>query len=130
EEKLGTLLWIFAVMAIVVGCLGLFALAALSAEEKTKEIGIRKAVGAKAMQIMTLLSGNILSLVIIAAVIAIPVAWLTMSKWLEKFSYRTTIEWWIFLLSVLLIAAIALFTISFQTIRVSLMKPVKALRTE
>jgi putative ABC transport system permease protein len=130
EEKLGTLLWIFAVMAIVVGCLGLFALAALSAEEKTKEIGIRKAVGAKAMQIMTLLSGNILSLVIIAAVIAIPVAWLTMTNWLEKFSYRTTIEWWIFLLSVLLIAAIALFTISFQTIRVSLMKPVKALRTE
>lgn len=130
EEKLSSLLWIFAVMAIVVGCLGLFALAALSAEERTKEIGIRKAMGAKAFQIMALLSGNFLILVIIAAVIAIPIAWLIMSNWLQNFSYRTTIEWWIFLLSVLLTASIALITISFQTIRVALTKPIKALRTE
>jgi putative ABC transport system permease protein len=130
EEKLSSLLWIFAAMAIVVGCLGLFALAVLSAEERTKEIGIRKALGAKAMQIVTLLSGNFLALVMIAAVIAIPVAWLTMSNWLQNFSYRTTIEWWIFLLSVLLTALIALVTISFQTIRVSFTKPVKALRSE
>jgi putative ABC transport system permease protein len=130
EEKLSSLLWIFAAMAIVVGCLGLFALAALSAEERTKEIGIRKALGAKVMQILILLSGNFLTLVIIAAVIAIPVAWLTMSDWLQNFPYRITIEWWVFLISVLLTASIALVTISFQTIRVSMMKPVKALRTE
>lgn len=130
EEKLSSLLSIFAAMAIIVGCLGLFALAALSAEERTKEIGIRKVVGAKAFQILVLLSKNFLSLVIIASVIAIPIAWLTMSGWLQNFSYRITIEWWIFLLSVVLTASIALVTISFQTIRISLMKPVKALRTE
>jgi putative ABC transport system permease protein len=130
EEKLSILLWIFAAMAIVVGCLGLFALAALSAEERTKEIGIRKALGAKAMQIMTLLSGNFLKLVLIAAIIAIPIAWLTMSNWLQNFSYRTTIEWWIFLLAVLLTASIALVTVSFQTIKVSFTRPVKSLRMD
>jgi putative ABC transport system permease protein len=130
EEKLSSLLWIFAVMAIVVGCMGLFALAALSAEERTKEIGIRKAMGAKAMQIMALLSGNFLILITIASVIAVPIAWLTMSNWLQNFSYRTTIEWWIFLLALLITASIALITISFQTLRVALMKPVRALRTD
>lgn len=130
EQKLSSLLWFFSVMAIVVGCIGLFALAALSAEERTKEIGIRKVLGASAFQIMGLLSKNYLSLVLIASVIAIPIAWLAMNKWLEDYAYRSPIEWWVFLLALLLTASIALITISFQTIKAAIMNPVKALRTE
>lgn len=130
EEKLSQLLWYFAIMAIIIGCLGLFALAALSAEERTKEIGIRKAMGANALQIMTLLSKNFLILVLLASAIAIPIAWISMSKWLEGFAYRINIEWWVFLLALVVTVLIALITTSFQTIRVAKMKPVKALRTE
>lgn len=130
EEKLGSLLWFFSIMAIVVGCMGLFALAALSAEEKTKEIGIRKVLGASVFQIMGLLSKSFLSLVLLACVIAVPVAWLAINKWLEDYAYRSPIEWWVFLLALLLTASVALLTISYQTIKAAVMNPVKALRTE
>ena len=130
EEKLSSLLWLFSIMAIVVGCMGLFALAALSAEERTKEIGIRKVLGASALQIMGLLSKSFLALVLLACVIALPVAWLAMNKWLEDYAYRSPIEWWVFLLALLLTACISLITISYQTIKAAVMNPVKALRTE
>ncbi|HKZ66239.1 MAG TPA: ABC transporter permease [Chitinophagaceae bacterium] len=130
EERLSSLLWIFAIMAIIVGCMGLFALAAFSAEQRTKEIGIRKVLGASALSIMGLLSKNFLGLVLLASVIAIPVAWLAMNKWLEDFAYRTAIEWWIFLLALIIAGLIALLTISFQAIKAAVKNPVKALRTE
>ncbi|MGE5317576.1 MAG: ABC transporter permease [Chloroflexota bacterium] len=130
EEKMGTLLWLFTIMAIMVGCMGLFALAALSAEERTKEIGIRKVLGAGIIQIMNLLSKSFMKLIVIASLIAMPLAWLAMNRWLEEFPYRVSIEWWIFVATFLLTAFIALVTISLQIIKVALMKPVKALRTE
>lgn len=130
EQKLSTLLWIFAITALVIGCMGLFALAALSAEERTREIGIRKVLGAGSFQIISLLSKNFLKLVIIAAVIAMPVAWFAMDRWLQNFPYRINIEWWVFLLALFLSVAIALITITMQTMRVAMMKPVMAIRTE
>jgi putative ABC transport system permease protein len=130
EVKLSKLLWYFSIMAILIGCMGLFALAALSAEERTKEIGIRKAMGAKSLQILTLLSKNFLILVLIASAIAIPVAWIAMNFWLEDFAYRIDIEWWVFAVALIATIAIAMITTSFQTLKVSKMKPVKALRTE
>lgn len=130
EQKLSTLLWIFAITALVIGCMGLFALAALNAEERTKEIGIRKVLGAGSFQIISLLSRNFMKLVIIAAAIAMPVAWFAMEKWLQNFPYRISIEWWVFVLALLVAVAIALITITLQTTRVAMMKPVKAIRTE
>lgn len=130
EEKMGTLLWLFAIMAVVVGCMGLFALAALSAEERTKEIGIRKVMGAGILQIMNLLSKSFMKLIVIASVIAMPIAWLAMNRWLEDFPYRIKIDWCIFVATFLLTALIALITICLQIVRVAMMKPVKALRTE
>ncbi len=96
EDKLSTLLWVFTIMAIVVGCMGLFGLAAFSAEQRTKEIGIRKVLGASIMSIVTMLSRNFLKPVLIASVIAFPIAWYLMNKWLEDFPYRVNISWWVF----------------------------------
>jgi putative ABC transport system permease protein len=130
EEKLGTLLWIFTLMAIVVGCMGLFALAALSAGQRTKEIGIRKVLGASVFSIIALLSKNFLLLVAIAALIAFPVAWWTMNNWLNDFPYRISFSWWIFPVAGLLALIIALATICFQAIKAAMANPVKSLRTE
>src|SRR5258705_12929082 len=96
KEKLPSLLWIFTMMAIFVGCMGLFALAAFSAEQRRKEIGIRKVLGATVFNIMGLLSKSFLALVLIATVIAFPIAWWAMNKWLEDFPYRINISWWVF----------------------------------
>jgi putative ABC transport system permease protein len=130
EEKLSSLLWIFAVMAIVVGCMGLFALAALSAEQRTKEIGIRKVLGANVFNIVGLLSKNFLLLVLIASIIAFPIAWWAMNKWLQDFPYRITITWWVFAIATLAALIIALITVSFQAVKTALTDPVKNLRTE
>jgi putative ABC transport system permease protein len=130
EEKLGSLLWIFTILAIIVGCLGLFGLAAFSAEQRTKEIGIRKVLGASVFNIVGLLSKNFLKLVLIASVIAFPIAWWAMNNWLEDFPYRVTISWWVFGIAVIVAVGIALITVSFQAIKAAVVNPVKSLRTE
>ena len=130
EEKLSDLLWIFTIMAIVVGCMGLFGLAAFSAEMRTKEIGIRKVLGANVFNIVALLSKNFLVLVTISSIVAFPIAWWAMNNWLEDFPYRVTISWWIFGIAIIAALAIALFTVSFQSIKAALANPVKSLRAE
>jgi putative ABC transport system permease protein len=130
EEKLASLLWIFTIMAIVVGCMGLFGLVAFSAEQRVKEIGIRKVLGASMLNIVGLLSKNFLKLVLIASTIAFPVAWLAMNSWLENFPYRVNISWWIFGIAVLASVGIALITISFHAIKAAIANPVTSLRTE
>ncbi|HEX6181737.1 MAG TPA: ABC transporter permease [Chitinophagaceae bacterium] len=130
EGKLASLLWIFTAMAIVVGCLGLFGLAAFAAEQRTKEIGIRKVLGASVLNIMGLLSKNFVVMVLIASLIAFPVAWWTMNRWLDDFPYRVNIGWWVFAVAVVAALLVALITVSFQSIKAATTNPVKSLRTE
>ena len=130
EEKLSDLLWIFTLMAIFIGCMGLFGLAAFSAEQRTKEIGIRKVLGANVLNIISLLSKNFLVLVLIAAVIAFPIAWWAMNNWLDDFPYRVSISWWIFGIAIIAVLLIAFITVSFQSIKAATSNPVKSLRTE
>jgi putative ABC transport system permease protein len=130
EEKLGSLLWAFTIMAIVIGCMGLFALAALSAEQRVKEIGIRKVLGAGILNIVGLLSRNFLLLVLLASIIAFPIAWWAMNNWLDDFPYRITISIGVFLIATLAALAIAFITVSFQAIKAALANPVKSLRAE
>lgn len=130
EEKLSELLWIFTLMAIFIGCMGLFGLAAFSAEQRTKEIGIRKVLGANVFNIVGLLSKNFLLLVLISALIAFPVAWWAMNNWLKDFPYRVNISWWIFGIAIVAALLIAFITVSFQSIRAATANPVKSLRAE
>jgi putative ABC transport system permease protein len=130
EEKLASLLWIFTLMAIFVGCMGLFGLAAFSAEQRTKEIGIRKVLGANVFNIMGLLSKRFVILVLVASLIAFPVAWWAMNKWLQDFPYRIAISWWMFAIAAVAALVIALITVSFQSIKAAIANPVKSLRTE
>jgi putative ABC transport system permease protein len=117
-------------LAIFIGCLGLFGLAMFSVEQKTKEIGIRKVLGASVSQIVTLLSKDFLRLVLLAFVIATPLAWYVMNKWLQDFAYRIDLQWWFFALAGSSALLIALLTVSFQAIKAALANPVKSLRTE
>lgn len=130
EEKLSDLLWIFTVMAIFIGCMGLFGLAAFSAEQRTKEIGIRKVLGANVVNIMTLLSKSFLLLVLISSIIAFPIAWWAMNNWLKDFPYRVDISWWIFGIAIVAALLIAFITVSFQSVKAAVANPVKSLRTE
>jgi len=126
-EKLG---YIFALLTIFIACLGLFGLAAFSAQQRTKEIGIRKVLGASVIGITQLLSKDFLKLVLIGLVIATPIAWWVMTKWLEGFAYRIDISWWIFTLAGLAALLIALLTVSWQAIRAAMANPVESLRDE
>lgn len=130
EEKLSELLWIFTVMAIIVGCMGLFGLASFSAEQRVKEIGIRKVLGASSTNIVALLSKNFIFLVVVALLIASPIAWWAMSRWLKDFPYRVHIEWWMFALAGSAALLIALLTVGFQSIKAALANPIKSLRKE
>jgi putative ABC transport system permease protein len=130
EDKLSSLLWIFTVMAIFVGCLGLFGLAAFSAEQRKKELGIRKVLGASVMAIVTMLSKSFLKPVLIASLIAFPVAWYVMNKWLQEFPYRVNISWWVFAIAGIAALAIAFITVSYQAIKAAISNPIKSLRTE
>jgi putative ABC transport system permease protein len=130
EQKQGGIFTVFASIAIFIACLGLFGLSAFAITQRIKEIGIRKVLGADVSTIVMLLSKDFLKLVVIAAIVAFPVAWYAMNNWLQDFAYRTTIPWWIFLLAGIVAAAVALFTISFQAIKAALANPVKSLRTE
>ena len=120
----------FAFLAIFISCLGLFGLVTFTAEQKTKEIGIRKVLGASVTGIVRMLSKDFLKLVLIAAVIAFPVAWWAMHKWLNDFAYRVDIGWWVFVVAGIAALLIALLTISFQSIKAAIANPVKSLRTE
>jgi putative ABC transport system permease protein len=130
EITLSQIINSFTIMAIVISCLGLFGLAAFSAEQRQKEIGIRKVLGASVTGIVGLLSKDFLKLVVVAMLIATPLAWYGMHKWLQDFAYKVDISWWMFLLAGFMAVCIALFTISFQAVRAALMNPVKSLKTE
>ncbi len=130
EQQTGWVLGLFAGLTIFVSCLGLFGLAIFTAQQRTKEIGVRKVLGASMGSIVTLLSKDFLKLVLIAIIIASPIAWYTMNKWLQDFAYKIDIAWWVFALAGLLAVGIALLTVSFQSIRAALMNPVKSLRSE
>jgi predicted permease len=130
EMLIGKLSRVFASLAIVISCLGLFGLAAYTAERRTREIGIRKVLGASVSGITGLLSKDFLRLVLVSGIIAFPLAWWAMHKWLQNYAYRIEISWWVFLLAGSLAVLIALLTISSQAIRAALTSPVKNLRTE
>lgn len=121
---------VFAALAVIISCLGLFGLAAYTAESRIKEIGIRKVLGASVSRITSLLSFDFIKLVSISALIAFPIAWWTMHNWLQKYPYRIEISWWIFAFAGLLAIIIAVFTISFQAIKAAVSNPVKSLRSE
>jgi putative ABC transport system permease protein len=130
EQQMGLLYRVFAGLTIFIACLGLFGLAAFTAEQRTKEIGVRKVLGASVASIVALLSKDFLKLVLVAIVIASPLAWFAMNRWLQDFAYKIDIEWWVFGLAGLLAVGIALLTVSFQSIKAALMNPVKSLRSE
>jgi ABC-type antimicrobial peptide transport system, permease component len=130
EQRQGKLFTAFATIAIFIACLGLFGLSAFAITQRIKEIGIRKVLGASTGSIVGLLSKDFLKLVIIAAVIAFPVAWYAMNNWLQDFAYRTSIQWWIFLVALVIAGFVALATISIQAVKAALSNPVKNLRTE
>jgi putative ABC transport system permease protein len=130
EQRQGTLFTAFSGIAIFIACLGLFGLSAFAITQRIKEIGIRKVLGASAAGIVGLLSRDFLKLVAIAAIIAFPVAWYAMSRWLQDFAYRIEMPWWLFLLAGILASVVALATISSLAIRAALSNPVKSLRSE
>ena len=130
EMLVGKLSRIFAILAIFISCLGLFGLSAYTAERRTKEIGVRKILGASVRGLATLLSTDFLKLVMISFIIAFPIAWWMMHKWLQDFAYRITINWVVFLFAGIAAFVIAVLTTSFQAIKAALNNPVKSLRTE
>jgi putative ABC transport system permease protein len=130
ETKTAWLMNVVMVITIFISCMGLFGLAMFTAEQRTKEISIRKILGATVTNIMTLLNKDFVLLVIISLIIASPVAWYFMNSWLEDFAYRIHISWWIFLLAGSLAVLIALLTVSFQAIKAAIANPVDNLRSE
>jgi ABC-type antimicrobial peptide transport system permease subunit len=130
EMLIGKLSRLFALLTILISCLGLLGLAAYTAERRTKEIGMRKVLGATVTNIITLLSKDFLRLVAISSVVAFPLAWWMMHNWLQDFAYRINISWWVFVIAGGLAVVIALLTVSFQAIKAAVANPVKSLRTE
>jgi len=130
EQRVGKIALVFSVLAIFIACLGLFGLATFIAEQRTKEIGIRKVLGASVQGIVQMLSKDFMKLVAISFVIAAPLAWYFMNKWLQDFAYRISISWWVFVAAGLAALLIALLTVSFQAVRAAISNPVKSLRTE
>ncbi|MEC7783209.1 MAG: ABC transporter permease [Bacteroidota bacterium] len=130
DQRTGKLFNIFSVIAILVSCLGLFGLTTYAAQLKKREIGIRKVLGASVFQVTRLLSKDFLILVVVAAVVAIPLAWYVMQLWLQDFVYKTAMSWWIFALAGGITLLIAMLTVSFQAIKAAIANPVKSLRTE
>jgi putative ABC transport system permease protein len=129
DQQTGQLTVTFSVFAILIACLGLFGLVTYAAEQRMKEIGIRKVLGAGIGGIMRLLSMDFARLVLIASLLSFPVAWWGMNLWLQSFAYRIGISWWIFVLAGATAVLIALITVSFQTIRAAIANPIKSLRS-
>ncbi len=130
EQREETIFTIFSCIAIFIACLGLFGLSAFTISQRTKEIGIRKVLGASLGNLVSMLSADFLKLVGIAALIALPVGLYYMHRWLQGFAYHISVQWWLLLLAAILAAVIALVTISFQAIRAAVANPVESLRTE
>jgi putative ABC transport system permease protein len=130
EITMSNIINAFTAMAIIISCLGLFGLAAFSAEKRAREISIRKVLGASNKGIVGLLSEDFVKLVAIAFVIATPIAWWAMHRWLRGFVYQVDIQWWMFVLAGVSAMAIALFTVGFQAIKAAMANPVKGLRSE
>jgi len=130
EQRQGSIALSFSLLAIFIGCLGLFGLTAYAAEQRTREIGIRKVLGASVIGIIRLLSRDFLLLVGVAMVIAFPLSWWAMHRWLQDFAYRISIGWEVFALAALLAFGIAVLTVSFQAVRAALANPVKSLHSE
>lgn len=130
EMRIGTLAGLFAGLTIFISCLGLFGLATYMAEARIKEIGVRKVLGASVTNITSLLSRDFVKLVIVSILVASPIAWFAMHKWLQSYPYRINIQLYVFIASGLLAITIALFTVSFQAIRAAMMNPARSIRTE
>ena len=130
EQRIGTIFIVFSSLAILIACLGLFGLAAYAAEQRTKEIGIRKVLGASVSVIVGILSKDFIKLIFIAIAIASPIAWFVMHKWLQDFAYRVSIQWYTIVIAGLVALMIAVLTVSFQAIKAALTNPVKSLKSE
>ncbi len=130
EQKTKQIISFSAILTIFISCIGLFGLATLAAEKRTKEIGIRKVLGASVAGIAGILSANFLKLVLIAALLAFPAAWWAMNKWLENYPYRISMGVWVFAFAGIAVAMIALCTVSYQAVKTAMANPVKSLRTE
>jgi putative ABC transport system permease protein len=130
EAKWKQIMLFGAILTIFISCIGLFGLSVLSTQRRTKEIGIRKVLGASVKGVAAILSKDFLKLVFISLIIAIPLAWLAASKWLENYPYRISLNWWLFVSAGILVILIALITVSFQAIKAAIANPVKSLRTE
>lgn len=129
-QRTGSIFASFALLSIIIACLGLFALSAFIVEQRTREIGIRKVLGATVSGITTMLSMNFIKLVTLSIIIATPVAYWAMTKWLQDYAFRISISWWMVAMAGFAAMIIALFTICFHSIKAALMNPVKSIRTE
>jgi putative ABC transport system permease protein len=130
EQRLSSLSIIFSILTIFISCLGLLGLVMVAVSQRIKEIGIRKVLGASVSNVVGLLSKDFLKLVLLAGIIAFPIAWFSMNKWLQDFAYRINIGWWVFVLAGILALVIAFITVSFQAVKAANANPVKNLRTE
>jgi putative ABC transport system permease protein len=130
QQNTGNIILFFSILAVLVSCLGLFGLATYAAEQRTKEIGIRKVLGASVVSIVRLLSTDFVKLVVISILIAAPVSWWSLDRWLQDFAYKINIEWWMFAVASVILIVIALLTVSYHSIKTAIMNPVKSLRAE
>jgi putative ABC transport system permease protein len=130
DQKREIIFLVIAGLTILIACLGLFGLATYAAEQRIREIGIRKVLGASVSGIVTMLSKDFIKLVLIASVLAIPVSWWMMNNWLSDFAYRTKIYWWIFVIAGALALFVALFTVGLKALKAAVANPIKSLRTE
>jgi putative ABC transport system permease protein len=130
DQRRGTMFLSFSGIAILIACIGLFGLATFTAQQRTKEIGVRKVLGASVAEVAALLSADFVKLVLIAIVISVPLAWYLMQAWLQSFAYKIEIEWWVFALAGFTSVVVALLTVGFQSIRAALANPVRSLRSE
>jgi len=130
EERINKLAAVFAGLAILISCLGLFGMASFITEQRTKEIGVRKVLGASITSLWQLLLGDFVILIVVSCLLATPIAWYAMDQWLEKYAYHTQISWWIFAVASLGTLAITFITVSYQVIQTALLDPVKSLRSE
>jgi putative ABC transport system permease protein len=130
EQKQGQVLLALTVLTICIACLGLFGLITFTVGQRVKEIGVRKVLGASVGNVVALLTGSLLKVVLISILVATPVAWMVMNKWLEGFAYRIHIAWWMFVVAGILAIGIAFLTIGFQAVRAAIANPVKSLRMD
>ncbi|HEY1062246.1 MAG TPA: FtsX-like permease family protein, partial [Daejeonella sp.] len=130
EQQMGRIFNLFAILAIFISCLGLYGLSAFTAEQRTREIGVRKVLGASVGSIVYLLSGKFTRLILVAMVIAIPLAWYSIESWLQSFAYRVEINWLVFVGASLGALFIAWLTVSYESVKAAVMNPVKSLRSE